>query len=119
VPAWGKCHAKSDVQPLAYDDVRERTELGSQHAVLATHQAAQAISSCIEHRSNGRKVSKPRFTAPTIKYDTRTMTVFDDEMVSLSTIESRVRCQLALPDDESGISDSISNRRHGESQRVR
>jgi len=100
--AWGKCHAKSDVQPLAYDDVRERTELGSQHAVLATHQAAQAISSCIEHRSNGRKVSKPRFTAPTIKYDTRTMTVFDDEMVSLSTIESRVRCQLALPDDESG-----------------
>ena len=21
--AWGKCNAKSDVQPLAYDDVRE------------------------------------------------------------------------------------------------
>ncbi len=38
--AWGKCNAKSDVQPLAYDTVREETDLGSQHAILATHQAA-------------------------------------------------------------------------------
>jgi putative transposase len=27
--AWGKCNTKSDVQPLAYDDVREHTDLGS------------------------------------------------------------------------------------------
>ena len=62
--AWGKYNAKSDVQPLAYDDVREHTDLGSQHAVLATHQAAQAITGCIERRSKGKTISKPTFTAP-------------------------------------------------------
>ena len=100
--AWGKCNAKSDVQPLAYDDVRDKTDLGSQHAILATHQAAQAITGCIERRSKGRKVSKPTFTAPTVKYDTRTMTLFGDDTVSLSTTESRVRCPLNLPDSDDG-----------------
>ena len=100
--AWGTCNAKSDVQPLAYDAVREDTDLGSQHAILATHQAAQAITGCVERRSKGKKVSKPTFTAPTVKYDTRTMTLFDDDTVSLSTTESRVRCPLALPDADDG-----------------
>jgi len=100
--AWGKCNAKSDVQPLAYDTVREDTDLGSQHAILATHQAAQAVTGCLERRSNGKKVSKPTFTAPTVKYDTRTLTLFDDDTVSLSTTESRVRCPLALPDADDG-----------------
>nr|WP_282594521.1 transposase [Halomarina salina] len=100
--AWGNYHTKSDVQPLAYDTIREQTGLGSQHAVLATHHAAQAISSCVERRSNGRQASKPRFTAPTARYDSRTMTFFDDETVSLSTTESRVQCQLALPEDDDG-----------------
>ena len=100
--AWGRCNAKSDVQPLAYDDVREQTDLGSQHAILATHQAAQAITGCLERRSNGKKVSRPTFTASTVKYDTRTMTLFDDDTVSLSTTESRVRCELALPDADDG-----------------
>jgi len=100
--AWSKCNAKSDVQPLAYDSVREHTDLGSQHAILATHQAAQAITGCLERRSKGKKVSKPTFTAPTVKYDTRTMTIFDNDTVSLSTTESRVRCPLALSDADDG-----------------
>jgi putative transposase len=100
--AWKRCSSKSDVQPLAYDAVREQTDLGSQHAVLATHQAAQAITGCIGRKQNGRKASKPTFTSPTVKYDTRTMTVFDDGTVSLATTESRVKCELALPNDEDG-----------------
>ncbi len=56
----------------------------------------------MEHQSRGQRTSKPTFTAPTVKYDTRTMTLFDDETVSLSTTESRVRCPLALPDDQEG-----------------
>ncbi|UTF54854.1 RNA-guided endonuclease InsQ/TnpB family protein [Natronosalvus rutilus] len=100
--AWGKANAKSDVQPLAYDTVRDDTDIGSQHAILATHQAAQAITGCNERRSKGKKVSKPIFTAPTVTYDTRTMTLFDDDTVSLSTTESRVRCPLALPDADDG-----------------
>jgi IS605 OrfB family transposase len=100
--AWGTCHAKREVQSLAYEDVREETSLGSQHAVLATHQAAEALSSCREHRANGKSASKPTFTSPTVTYDARTMTFFDDDTVSLSTTESRVRCPLALPDDRDG-----------------
>lgn len=90
--AWPNTNSKSDVQPLAYDSIREDTELGSQHAILATHQAAEAITGCRERRSKGLKASKPRFTAPTVTYDTRTMTLFEDNSVSLSTVESRVRC---------------------------
>jgi len=100
--AWGKCNAKSDVQPLAYDDVREQTDLSSQHAILATHQAAQCISGCIARKAKGKKASKPQFTAPTVKYDSRTMTVFDDETVSLTTTGKRVRVGLVLPEDEDG-----------------
>ncbi len=37
-----------------------------------------------------------------MKYDTRTMTVFDDGTVSLSTTESRIRCELALPEAADG-----------------
>ncbi len=100
--AWEKCNAKSDVQPLAYDDVRAQTDLGSQHAILATHQAAQAITGCIERLSKDKKASKPTFTAPTVKYDSRTMTLFEDDTVSLSTTESRVRCPLDLPESDDG-----------------
>jgi transposase len=100
--AWNKYNIKSDVQSLAYDDVREYTDFGSQHAILATPQAAQAITSCIERRAKGMKVSKPTFTAPTVTYDTRTVTLFDDDTVLFSTTESRIRCPLAPPDTDDG-----------------
>jgi len=100
--AWGKCSAKTEVQPLAYDSIREETSLSSQHAVLATHQAAQAVSGCIERKAAGKKASRPLFTAPTVKYDTRTMTLFDDGTVSLTTTADRIRCSLALPSKEDG-----------------
>jgi|AntDeeMetagen681_2_1112603.scaffolds.fasta_scaffold09290_2 transposase len=44
--------------------------------------------------------SKPEFTAPTVKYDANTMTLFEDNTVSLATTDSRVRCELVLPDDD-------------------
>ena len=100
--AWNACQTKSEVQALAYDTVRDRTDLGSQHAILATHQAARAISDCLEREAKGKKTSEPTFTSPTVKYDTRTMTLFDDNTVSLTTTESRVRCPLVLPEDEDG-----------------
>jgi hypothetical protein len=103
--AWERCHSKSDVQDLAPDDVRERTSLGSQHAILACHQAAENIESCISRRQDGKKTSKPMYTSPTVIYDSRTMTVFpDEEQVSLTTYggHSRVRADLVLPTDEDG-----------------
>lgn len=100
--AWHSCDGKRAIQSLAYDDIRERTDLSSQHAILATHQVAEAISTCLEQREKGIGTSKPRFTAPTVRYDARTMTLFEDGSVSLTTVESRVRCDLALPDDSDG-----------------
>ena len=103
--AWERCHSKSDVQQLAYDDVRENTSLGSQHAILACHQAAENIKSCISRRQDGKKASKPTYTSPTVTYDSRTMTIFpENEQVSLTTHgdNARVRADLVLPDNEDG-----------------
>jgi hypothetical protein len=70
---------KTSLQDLAYDTVLEETRLGSQHAILATHQAAAALDGveAIEDLDDHYKTSRPEFTSNTVKYDTRTMTLFD------------------------------------------
>lgn len=94
--------AKTKLQSLAYDEVREETALGSQHAILAIHEAAQALASA-RAVERTQATSRPSFTAPTVQYDARSMTLFEDDgSVSLATVESRVRCELVLPDDEDG-----------------
>jgi IS605 OrfB family transposase len=108
--AWGVCHTRSEVQRLAYDRLREETTLGSQHAVLATHRAAEAIKRAREREgvsgsgatggsSDSSDGAKPEFTSPTVAFDTRTMTVFDDRTVSLTTTDERVRCDLNFSAD--------------------
>ena len=77
--AWNQCQTPTAVQQLAYEEIREQTTLGSQHAILACHQAAENIKSCISRRQSGKKASKPTYTAPTVTYDSRTLTVFDDQ----------------------------------------
>lgn len=95
---------KTSLQSLAYDDIREETRLASQHAILAIHQAASALSGVneIEQLEEEYETSCPTFTSDTLKYDARTMTLFEDSTVSLTTIEDRVRCDLSLPADEDG-----------------
>jgi putative transposase len=92
------------LQDLAYDELREETRLGSQHVILATHQAAAALSGVekVEDLNEGYNTSRPTFTSNTVTYDTRTMTLFDDGSVSLSTIDGRIRCDLNLPDEPDG-----------------
>ncbi|WP_458188767.1 RNA-guided endonuclease InsQ/TnpB family protein [Haladaptatus sp. NG-WS-4] len=91
--AWGNCHTRNEVQRLAYDELRERTDLGSQHAVLATHRAAEVIKRALDRDDT----EKPEFTSPTVVYDTRTMTLFDDRSVSLTTTKARAHCTLDFP----------------------
>jgi IS605 OrfB family transposase len=103
--AWERCHSKSDVQQIAYDDVREKTALSSQHAILACHQAAENIRSCLSRRQDGKGASKPTYTSPTVTYDRRTMTLFPEKgQVSLTTHGdySRVSAGLVLPDAKDG-----------------
>lgn len=103
--SWGQCRSRSDIQQLAYDDIREQTSLGSQHTILACHRAAENIKSCFSRRQEGKKASKPTYTSPTVTYDSRTMTIFpEEEQVSLTVSgdNPRVRVDLVLPDDEGG-----------------
>lgn len=102
---WDGCRSKSGMQELAYDEVRDETSLGSQHAILACHRAAENIKSCHSRQQDGKTVSKPTYTSPTVTYDSRTMTVFPEkEQVSLTTHgdHSRVRADLVLPEDDDG-----------------
>jgi len=92
---------KTRLQQLAYDRVREETRLGSQHAILATRQAAEALSGVdsLEGLETDYATSRPTFTSDTVTYDARTMTLFDDGSVSLATVEDRIRVDLGLPAD--------------------
>ena len=100
--AWPATTEARAIQSAAYDSIREQTALGSQHSILATRRVSEALKSCAEHRERGDSPSKPSFTSPTVTYDSRCMTVFDDGTVSLATTESRVRCDLKLPTEEDG-----------------
>ena len=66
----------------------EETRLGSQHAILAAHQAAAALDGVdeIEAPEENYTTSRPNFAANTVKYDTWTITLFDDGTVFLTTV---------------------------------
>lgn len=98
--AWDGCYNKRTLQSRVYDEMRERTTLKSQHVILAIHRVAETVKSLVERRRNGYKVSKPQFTSPTVVYDARTMGRCDDFTISLATIGSRVRVELALPQED-------------------
>jgi IS605 OrfB family transposase len=100
--AWGcSNYGSRHVQSVAYDTIIERTSLKSQHAVLAAHHAADAMRSCFEQQERDCP-TRPTFTAPTVRYDARTMTLLDDETVSLTTVGRRVKCPMRLPADDDG-----------------
>ncbi|THE63857.1 transposase [Salinadaptatus halalkaliphilus] len=92
------------LQQLAYDDIREQTSLGSQHTILAVRQAAAALDGieALDSTDAEYTTSRPSFTSDTITYDPRSMTLFDDDTVSLATVDERIRCELVLPDDDGG-----------------
>lgn len=100
--AWDDCYNKRNLQTRIYDQIRDRTALKSEHVLLAIHRAAEAVKSCVERRNSGYSVSKPQFTSPTIVYDSKTMTTREDNTITLATINSRVRAELALPNEEDG-----------------
>lgn len=98
--AWPNIDDAQTLQSAAYDHVRESSGLKSQHAILVCHRVAEAVRSIQARAERGQRVSKPVFRSPTVTYDARTMTLFDDGTVSLTTLGPRVRCALALPADE-------------------
>lgn len=103
--AWKTKHSQTGVRNIARDTIQDKTQLNSQHSILACHEVASSIQGCIERRNQGKRATQPHFTSKSITYDRRTLTVFPDkEQVSLTVLSdhSRVRADLALPKDKDG-----------------
>jgi len=91
--------SKTTLNDDTYEDVREKTELHSNHVQAARNKAADACKSVVEKWKQGKKASMPHFTSPHIVYDHRTAT-FHDDYVSLATTKGRIEIDYVLPDNE-------------------
>ncbi|SNR75656.1 transposase, IS605 OrfB family, central region [Halorubrum ezzemoulense] len=120
--------SKATLNDDTYDDVREATNLHSNHVQSARNKAAEACESVVERWKQGKKASKPHFTSPHLVYESRTAT-FHDGYVSLATIDGRIEADYVLPEnpedtphqqylfnDDFEITSAELHRQHGEWQ---
>lgn len=71
--------SKTTLNDETYDDVRDATQLHSNHVQSARNKAADACISVVERWKQGKKASKPHFTSPHLVYEARTATFYDEE----------------------------------------
>lgn len=120
--------SKTTLNDETYEDVRESTQLHSNHVQSARNRAADACNSVIERWKQGKKVSKPQFTSPHLVYENRSVTFYDD-YVSLATVDGRIEVNCVLPenpadtphqrylfDDDYEITSVELHRKHGKWQ---
>jgi putative transposase len=88
--------SKQDLHDRTYAEVREQTRLQANLVQSARNRAADAIKSVVARWQNGKRASKPEFTAPSVRYDKRSAT-FHEGHVSLSTVEGRIEAEYVLP----------------------
>lgn len=103
--AWESEHTRAGVRNLAKDTVQDETRLNSQHSILACHEVASSIQSCIKRRKNNKKATQPHFTSKSITYDSgHLLCSLDKGQMSLTVLgdHSRVRADLALPENDDG-----------------
>lgn len=88
---------KQRLHELTYQQVREATDgLNADLVCAARNHAADAVQGVVTAWSDGRKASKPTFTAPTVVYNQNACTSHE-ESVSLATVNGRVECDYILP----------------------
>jgi putative transposase len=120
--------SKTTLNDETYDDVRDATQLHSNHVQSARNKAAEACKSVVERWKQGKKASKPHFTSPHLVYEARTAT-FHDDYVSLATLDGRIEADYVLPENPEGtphqkylfndkydITSAELHRKHGEWQ---
>jgi len=81
-----------------YHDVREQTQLHSNHVQSARDRAVDALESVVAKWSTGRYASLSTFSTPFVEYTQRNATLHDDH-ATLSTVEGRVTVEYVLPDE--------------------
>jgi len=90
---------KETLHEQTYQDIRDETDLVSNHVESARSLAADALNSCKElYFEENQDISKPEFHGNVIVYPSRTITYYDGHC-TLSTVESRVKADYVLPED--------------------
>ncbi|MFT4920886.1 MAG: putative transposase [Haloarculaceae archaeon] len=89
---------KSVLHEETYSDVRDRTELHSNHVQSARDRAVDALKATLAKWQQGESASLPTFTTPFCEYNHRNAT-FNDDHATLSTVAGRVTVRYELPDE--------------------
>lgn len=85
-----------------YDEVRELTDLQSNHVQSARSLASTALGNCQDRiLDEGKRASKPTFRGTVVVYGARTIT-YNDDHCTLATVDGRVRAEYVTPHDDDG-----------------
>ncbi|MFP8958963.1 RNA-guided endonuclease InsQ/TnpB family protein, partial [Natrialbaceae archaeon A-CW3] len=93
--------AKNKLHKATYTDVREQTDLQASLVQSARNLAADALSNCRDLLEDDTNTSKPEFRGTVIVYNRRTIT-YNDDHVTLSTVEGRVKAEYVFPYHDEG-----------------
>lgn len=94
---WAETRS-SVLHQQTYDEVREQTQLHSNHVQSARERAADALEGVVTRWSKGKDASLPTFTTPFCEYNKRNATFYEDQ-ASLSTVNGRITVGYVLPDE--------------------
>ncbi|WP_049930247.1 RNA-guided endonuclease InsQ/TnpB family protein [Halosimplex carlsbadense] len=89
---------KSALHEETYADVRDRTELHSNHVQSARDRAVDALKSVVAKWSKGESATLPTFTTPFCEYNQRNAT-FHNDHATLATVDGRVTVEYVFPDE--------------------
>ena len=93
---------KNTLHHETYSDVREKLSLQSSLVQSARNLAATALGNCKDRIiDEGEKASKPEFNGTVVVYNGRTIT-YNDDYVSLATVDDRVTAEYVTPVNEDG-----------------
>nr|WP_255291476.1 transposase [Natrinema sp. CBA1119] len=93
---------KNTLHEETYSDVRDKLTLQSSLVQSARNLAATALGNCKDRIiEDGEKASKPEFRGSVVVYTGRTIT-YNDDHVSLATVDDRVTAKYVTPVTEEG-----------------
>jgi transposase len=93
---------KNTLHEQTYAEVRGQTNLQASLVQSARNLAANALGNCKDRiLEDGEKASKPEFKGTVVVYNGRTIT-YNDDHVSLATVDDRVTAEYVTPVNEEG-----------------
>ncbi|NHN46451.1 IS200/IS605 family element transposase accessory protein TnpB [Halostella sp. JP-L12] len=90
---------KSVLHETTYSEVRDRTDLHSNHVQSARERAVDALKATLAKWKRGKTASLPTFTSPFVEYNQRNAT-FHDDHATLATVDGRITAGYVLPDED-------------------